>query len=72
MIALAFTITVGWWILPALITLLSFIAFVFAWRDDYRSGSGGYLTGLETFIALLIAVAMSSMSWLLYVLICRV
>lgn len=39
----AITLTLGWWIIPAVVTVA---LFAMAWRDESSSG-GGYFSGLS-------------------------
>lgn len=58
------TITVGAWIVPLLITIISiWIAFA---ETDTRSG--GYLAGIEILFYLPLAVIVSLVSWLIWAL----
>lgn len=63
-----FTITVGWWIIPLLITVISV---VLALRSEESSSSNvmsAAFSGIGTLIALLFALVLSLVSWVVYLL----
>lgn len=57
------TITLGWWVIPAIITLIGFFVASYAARDDTGSGYGAGIASLFLFSAWLIA---SMLVWIIY------
>ncbi|RRJ97805.1 hypothetical protein Ga0100231_004935 [Opitutaceae bacterium TAV4] len=60
----ALTLTLGWWIIPALITLGGIVICILAYRDDMRSCGWG--RGISTIFAVLVFAATSGIAWALY------
>ncbi len=63
-----FTVTIGWWIIPLLITVISVIL---ALRSEEGSSSNvmsAAFSGIGTLIALLFALVLSLVSWIVYLL----
>lgn len=61
-----FTVTFGWWLIPAVITLLSFVGAAFVARDIGNDpyGAGGFIAlGFH-----LIAAVASLLAWLIWAL----
>lgn len=56
---MTFTITLGWWVIPTLITVVSVIWALFIVDDG-----GGYLSGLGNLFALVPALIVSTISWI--------
>lgn len=62
----AITITLGWWLLPALITLVSLIWCLVV---NARDSSGGFLDGMANLFNLLVfCVVPSLIAWLAWAL----
>lgn len=63
MLAFALTITIGWWIIPAIITLIGFIAAIWAIGED----KGGYMAGLGSMLIIGVFIfPIVSVSWIIY------
>lgn len=62
--ALTFTITMGWWIIPAIITLSLLIALIKVALED----TNGWGAGIMTIGFFLFAFGVSSFSWLIWAL----
>lgn len=54
---MTFTLTLAWWWIPALITIVGVV-----WAVMLDEGDG-YLSGVGNFIALLLALAVSGVAW---------
>ena len=54
------TITITWWVLPTIITLVLFIYALFIYNDG-----GGYLSGLGNLLLLIPASLISMVSWVI-------
>lgn len=56
------TITLGWWILPAIITIVMAIGLVIVVINDQR----GLMAGMQSAIFFLFALSVSAISWLIW------
>jgi hypothetical protein len=57
------TFTIGTWIIPTLITIISIVwAYIWGMKDD----NGGYLSGLGVIFALVPALFVSCVAWIIY------
>lgn len=59
------TITFGWWLIPAIITLIC-LYFIFGIWFDQKNTSSGLFDGVFEFIASLIVAIPALLSWLVY------
>lgn len=64
---MTFTITLGWWIIPTIITILSIIWFFWMERDTVRGGDFD-LSAIGTAMILGLALNVSLIAWLIWAL----
>lgn len=57
-----FTLTLGWWAIPAIVTIISIGWALFIYDD----GSSGMLSGIGNIMMLIPALAISMISWIVF------
>jgi hypothetical protein len=66
--ASTFTITMGWWIFPAMVTAVSIIAIIWTYATEPK---GFFGTGILTIVVTLFFAFVSCFAWLIWSLFCR-
>jgi len=70
---MTFHITIGWWLLPLLITAASFAWAVVESKADAKQGDGlfgGFTVVLAVMFRMPVAAAVSLLAWLIWALCC--